>query len=67
MNLYTAQWNFRFCGLRLFANLHTYLDKTMGIVVPYWMLAVPLTLFSAWLLLSKVREQEKHEGKIDTL
>lgn len=45
--------NFRFCGLLLLRNkwgLHW--------VIPYWAIVMPLTVISAWLLLSKVRHKQ---------
>ena len=59
MNLLSADWSMRFCGLRLFTNLHAYGDKTAGLLVPYWMPVVPITLLSVFLLLSKSRESTR--------
>jgi len=57
MNYLSADWSLHIGGLRLFSNLHVFLAKTAGIVVPYWMPVMFLTLTSCWLLLSKERKK----------
>ena len=55
MSYLSADWSLQIGGLRLFSNLHAFIAKTAGIVVPYWMPVILLTLTSCWLLLSKTR------------
>lgn len=58
-NLLTADWSRRIAGARAFSNLHAFAASTAGIVVPYWLPTLPLTLLSAWLILRKPRPNEK--------
>ena len=57
MSYLSADRSLHIGGLRLFSNLHAVIAKTAGIVVPYWMPVMFLTLTSCWLLLSKERKK----------
>ena len=65
MSYLSADWSLHIFGLRMFSNLDVFLVKTVGIVVPYWIPVLLLTLNSFWLLLSTVKKS-KHKKSTET-
>ena len=48
-----------FCGFQVGTKHGSHIDMFV-LQIPYWLLVVPLTLLSTWLLLSKPRELKTH-------
>ena len=59
-----SEINWSFCGISL--SEHQWADHLETfLIIPYWTLVIPLTLLSAWLLLSKQRiTKRNHEPKL---
>ena len=63
LTLLTAESSYRVCGVRFFSKLDAYHVDTAGIVVPYWMPVVLMTLLAAYLLLSKPRSSMENQSR----
>ena len=61
LSLLTADWSRTFCGVRVFSDIHARNAQTSGVVVPYWLPVVPMTILAAILLLVQTTPRKPAE------